>query len=578
MPLCNSSNTVCRSQPDINSPNAQDDIGADPHSESPITVSETMTAPQSIGTELPTKANGGEAVSNEVNGSERSTDSPVPEAGSSKRKRYSSVHLPSRLTRSMSSKTQEKHNVPPRLDGKNKTQDKGKGPKMDLHVLPASEQTGDNSGDNQSSSGASAASRMLRPGSQNTSRASSVVSSAPSDKSSLKTEPSPTLRRQNSGVNQKQVMLPPLFHTHSHSHAVPHHHHHPPPSSTVQQQLQRQMQRAPSFTRPNDGTAVPGPMWSQAGPSQRVAPVSSSPVTRSNCRYHKISLPREEGGPRVCFLVPGCSLGDRELMTQEEIIDHGDAAVEDSARMVRDIGSLEFTSYLIGILRQLVGVDLLREQEVYYLPQPGEENTRKRSHRKLAVEKSALTRLSSRDSAAAAEPGSTFGSPRTSIGSTRSPTSSRAPASAAGSTSTSVSILRKGRGSERDSFSTVSYSESESSEEGESPKSKRSRPSPPEGNGASDKMTPVSESQLNNPVKTRRSKRLGTDASAYQPEPDVEVDSTDEEPKTPRTRRKKTKRGIKRTRTIEATGADEDTEVRKTKRLKMRQSGSGHQS
>ncbi len=60
-------------------------------------------------------------------------------------------------------------------------------------------------------------------------------------------------------------------------------------------------------------------------------------------------------------------------MEDEEIVDHGDATTEESHRVVPDIENLDFSPYLIGVLRQLVGVDLLREQEIYYLCAVGED-------------------------------------------------------------------------------------------------------------------------------------------------------------------------------------------------------------
>ncbi|KAJ8696921.1 hypothetical protein PTI98_006742 [Pleurotus ostreatus] len=60
-------------------------------------------------------------------------------------------------------------------------------------------------------------------------------------------------------------------------------------------------------------------------------------------------------------------------MDEEEIVDHGDATIEDSKHMVAVSETADdFSLDLIGILRQLVGVDLLREHEVYYLPSPAE--------------------------------------------------------------------------------------------------------------------------------------------------------------------------------------------------------------
>lgn len=106
----------------------------------------------------------------------------------------------------------------------------------------------------------------------------------------------------------------------------------------------------------------------------------------------------------MTFLVPGCSLNDKELMKDEEIEDHGDATVEDSNRMIKDIESLNFHSDLIGILRQLVGLDILREQEVFYLPQPGEEVPRKNSLKKSESEKSAMVRVPADSSSYAGSP------------------------------------------------------------------------------------------------------------------------------------------------------------------------------
>jgi len=90
--------------------------------------------------------------------------------------------------------------------------------------------------------------------------------------------------------------------------------------------------------------------------------------TRSNCRFHKISIPKDEGAPRAVFLVPGCSLTDFKFMKDEEIEDMGDATMEDASRMVQDVETLDFLPYLKKILRMLVGPNNWREKEVYYLP------------------------------------------------------------------------------------------------------------------------------------------------------------------------------------------------------------------
>ncbi len=178
-------------------------------------------------------------------------------------------------------------------------------------------------------------------------------------------------------------------------------------------------------------------------------------MTRSNCRYRHISLPKVEGGPRISFLVPGCSLGDTELMEDEEIVDHGDATTEESHRVVPDIENLDFSPYLIGVLRQLVGVDLLREQEIYYLCAVGEDP---RLVQKKKADRFTVNRI-----------GETSNSPRPLSESVRSPSSSiRPPASGASIVSTSPGIVVK---KEDDGYeSSISLSTVESHTEAPAPR------------------------------------------------------------------------------------------------------------
>lgn len=269
--------------------------------------------------------------------------------------------------------------------------------------------------------------------------------------------------------------------------------------------------------------------------------MTSSPVTRSHCRYHRISLPREENGPRIWFLVPGCSLNDKELIEEEEIIDHGDATVEDSHRMIKDIESLNFHSDLIGILRQLVGLDILREQEVFYLPQPGEEVPRRNSLKKsTTIEKTAMVRVP-------ADSSSYAGSPEYSGGYPGSPGSFRAVTSV-GSRSPSISGLRSFLDSEKGSSFAPSDMEHSGDEE---PDTKRSRPSPPE-EGKS--MGPPQAVQSKGKEKVKRSRKVKPKA--------------DGEAKEPRKPRKSTsKRGVKRSRTSEVYNATEEGEP-SSKKLK----------
>jgi hypothetical protein len=121
----------------------------------------------------------------------------------------------------------------------------------------------------------------------------------------------------------------------------------------------------------------------------RHSTMKSSPVTRSHCKYHKISVELFDDGPRAMFVVPGCALVNRDFMAQEDIIDHGDAAVEDMNRIEADIESLDIAAELISNLKLLVGVDVLRELDMFYLPQDSVPIIRKRQrpamHDPLAI-------------------------------------------------------------------------------------------------------------------------------------------------------------------------------------------------
>jgi hypothetical protein len=72
-------------------------------------------------------------------------------------------------------------------------------------------------------------------------------------------------------------------------------------------------------------------------------------------------------------------------MEEEDIKDEGLSAHEDHKRMLPNVETLDLDPYLVGVLRQLVGVDLLREQqEIFYLP--GEKEKLKKRRQTDAVE------------------------------------------------------------------------------------------------------------------------------------------------------------------------------------------------
>ena len=399
-----------------------------------------------------------------------------------------------------------------------------------------------------SSSGASTALRMLHPGSLSTSRASSIEFYAPSEEFSSKPA-SPTANR---GTDYDH--LAHLFHSHGAVRQQQHHHLQNPVSSPTPPN------RAKPITPPLKDPQTDLLSRSEPIVSNRSVPNLNSPVTRSHCRFHKISLPLQAGGPRVYFLVPGCSLSDKQLMQIQDIIDHGPAENEDGRRVVRDLDSLDFSSYFIGVLRQLVGVDLLREQEVFYLPQPGED------HRRKTRRKSAATRLSFRDPPPTA---TTVGSPqvkrRPQYSSSLSPPQATPPSS----TASRITDLHHEAASEAGSPSSLS---SLDGDDGDVPSPSRrttrlqkdgvtsltSASSPPASSKAK-KSPPASRISKN-----RRSKRLVVDALAYKPPAVSERDSSGEDE--PRNRRSK----LKRSRTSEVTvHQDESNPKKKHRRLRL---------
>ncbi|KAG5647100.1 hypothetical protein DXG03_001471 [Asterophora parasitica] len=496
--------------------------------------------------------------SEELTELEETPAKPKP-ARSTKRKRSSSV---SPLTQTTSSKLPEKRKAPSRASrastklskgsegkrtsSKSSSLSKDKGKRKEVRALPASRGSFDTrSISSRSSSGASSALRALHPGSRNTSRASSVASTAPSDYLSGTVQPSPTL---NKGSSFRQQVPPPppppapLLHRHSN--ALPHHHHHrPPPHPPQIQQARHTTTQTASSSRAVDvqptEPAANKPSTSSHASSHRTPAYSSSPVTRSNCRYHKIGIPREEDGPNVFFLVPGCSLVDKELMDEEDIVDLGDPLPEDGKEMTPKLDAYQFDEYLIGVLRLLVGVDMLREQEVYYVPQSGPNEVPLRT------------------------PPSISASPRRTSTSAISSPVSRAPVSNAGSASTSASAVMSARRMEKPASSSVlSFSESELTEGEDSPKSKRHKPSPIEAKHTLGDMGPPDSQSISRKASIRRIMRLGRDAAEYKPGEDSHREDAQPEPLS---RRKKGSKGVKRSRTSDVV-RDSEVDAHKLKR------------
>ncbi|KAH8828246.1 hypothetical protein DL96DRAFT_1709531 [Flagelloscypha sp. PMI_526] len=207
-------------------------------------------------------------------------------------------------------------------------------------------------------------------------------------------------------------------------------------------------------------------------------------ATRSNCRYHNISLPSTDEQTRVHFLVPGCSLSNHRIESH-------------------------FDAYLIGNIRKLVGVDLIRENEIYWLPRPG-QNVPPATRR---VEKKHSKRAS-KQFADSDRNGPL--SPQLSFASSGS-RSSRAPVSNAGSTSTTANLVLDRLGED---------APSELDEDVQSPVSDN-RWTTHESAVAGPSSTPL---DAQNGKRKRGRGHLSADASAYVPQDEQESSSEDGEP------------------------------------------------
>ncbi|GBE81296.1 hypothetical protein SCP_0310230 [Sparassis crispa] len=470
-----------------------------------------------------------------------------------KRKRKSPVEASTRTTRSMARNISDGE-PPPAQPSEGKGKQKAVENDHEDGSSPTCESVSGESKTNDDS-------KALAASSHTNSRASSIASTVPSnDWTNPPTSPA-TVRNANPAGFHQQYSLPFI-----HAHGVMRHHH-GRPALHVQlplppQAVQPSNSISLSISPVDQGPTTETNFVEQLSPSQRVAPrpETGSPVTRSNCRFHKISLPREENGPRIYFAVPGCSLGDRDLMEQEHIEDHGPATHDANTRLVADIESVDFSPYLLGILRQLVGVDLLREQEVFYLPQQGERYKFKHK-RKSRVAKMRLSQGGPLEHAVSQSPRLSM-TPRLSA--------MRPPPSRAGSISTSGGSARRGS---RPTTSSISESGLSDADDGDLPATKRQR-------GSSNSVevevetadsTAKASIVVSRRLVPRRGKKLGADAAAYKPEED-HPESSEVEAENRRTKRRKGgKKGVKRTRAEDP--PDEQATIQPKKR-KVRASSS----
>ncbi|KAF7298066.1 hypothetical protein HMN09_01027900 [Mycena chlorophos] len=314
-------------------------------------------------------------------------------------------------------------------------------------------------------------------------------------------------------------------------------------------------------------------------PKAQHVPIGT-PITRAHCIYHKISLPElgdddeDRTGPRVCFVVPGCSLTDSELLREEDIKDEGGATDIDGDRMTDRIETVGLRPEVIQVIRHLVGVDIFREREVYYLPREGEiVEPHSHQHQPSPAVNMPLKRERSHKMRSSMSGFDTPLSPAAS-------TSSRAPHSRAESSSTtSLSGIKRKKGRRGSPALSQVYSqaddEDESDEDDESPADKQIREAERAGRIAA---------ESNTPIRTRRH-RQATEDPDYKPEDDeeadMEADGGHEKPTNKKRSAAGKKRGVKRSRQSEVPatpsagqdGVDESpTEERKRKKLKTRES------
>jgi hypothetical protein len=267
---------------------------------------------------------------------------------------------------------------------------------------------------------------------------------------------------------------------------------------------------------------------SQTTSTPRQSFTSKSISTRSHCRYRTISLPREQNGSRVRFCVPQCSLYNTELMMKLQVTDDGPATQRDYDKLIEHVETLDFDPLLIGVLRLLVGVDLLRENEIYYLPQEGEEVMRKTT--KGMLHKTIKDSPDKKSVPNSPQSNSVAGSSSKSV----------APTSYAESTSTTSSSLRH--------ESNRSMTDDEDSDDSHAKRRKWAHKAEV-GDNDSTTSTTASPTQARKAQRTLK-KGLSHDAQNYEPE--VEHENADQsiEKNIPKIRRRKsTRHGLKRRRT-----------------------------
>ncbi|KAG9124632.1 hypothetical protein FRC07_010858 [Ceratobasidium sp. 392] len=102
---------------------------------------------------------------------------------------------------------------------------------------------------------------------------------------------------------------------------------------------------------------------------------SGSPVLKSQCRLHKLTIPVDDKDVnKITFLVPACALGRAEVLKEHSAEDCGLSTPEEESAMVTDLGDVELSA--VDKLKAVVGAAVFDEGVCGYLSKPPSATSR----------------------------------------------------------------------------------------------------------------------------------------------------------------------------------------------------------